>query len=184
MLGALASVLIHVLIATMKKISFYFLATILLLSLSGCANNNAKETDLNDRATKSFSKNLYSNQLFENGVLKPDANTLIRALVSSNKDTTQPTTKDTWVFVNEDYKFTKTGHTYFPFVINHTAQFEPEKKLNDEFVNIDQLYMYSLDRDDWIPISSYTWHFKNGEKVSEYKTDILEKDNDWIENFR
>lgn len=161
-----------------KKIVIPIIIIASLFLLTGCTNKDSAD-EIITSAFDDFSSNLYVNRFYsEDGTPNEAANTLVNAIVATVSG------QGDWKFSTEDHVLTETGHVYFPASMNHTVYFKPKDTSDDSFVTHEQFYLYSLDSGEWVPISSFTWRVQNGEKVAESKTDFLDENNDWVENFR
>lgn len=90
--------------------------------------------------------------------------------------------KDFTIFIDE-VQYNETDHFNFPYTANRETTYQNTNYKN-EFIVVNQLYIYEDIRGIWIPLSTIKQTLKDGEAISREENDLWDEENDWAEVFK
>ena len=155
------------------KVVYAFAAAGALLWLSGC---RSKSDELQDWLRKEVTTEFQEAHSYKTLMKGFDPQHLPEFFCSgAGKDAN-------WRFVGEDVEFAGIDHTPFPFVAVHKVRLAAENP--KALCEVNELFIYSMDFGEWLPLSRHALSVKNGKIDSQTTQSLWDKDNDWVETIR
>jgi len=84
---------------------------------------------------------------------------------------------------SDEVQYSETSHFNFPYTANRETYYKNTNYKN-EYIVVNQLFIYEDIRGMWLPLSTIKQTFKDGKDISRNEQDLWDEKNDWAEVFK